>query len=347
MALKSDDNKTNIGKSNPPRLSLAAFLELVKNNKITKFEPTLKPKVGFSYVGLESKNLEGQLETLASLEKEGVVSQKGSTVALKCPDCSSYHLCMRLACQSCGSGNLIKGNVIEHIPCGNNDFDEKYLDDSGRLVCKKCGKRLNALGVDYSRPGHFYRCNSCKSLLPVAREYFSCLGCGSESNQEDLAILTLPVYSVELDMLDRFATGMEGMVEVLSNELDKRGIRNIHPASIPGASGVSQTFSIVIYSGLNLPLIVGDTVDQYPTHETAILSIFAKSIDAGIRHHILLTHEDLEPKSKALASAYGIRVININPLDMQTSAWESADNVSEMYEKLSSTQSQKLSVEGH
>ncbi|HZT35002.1 MAG TPA: hypothetical protein VFA15_03710, partial [Nitrososphaera sp.] len=110
--------------------SLAGLLEMIKATKITKFEPSFRAKLGFVYAGFDGKNLESQMELLAMLEKEGLLVRKSSVASLKCPDCSSYLLCLRLSCQSCGSGDVLKGQVIEHISCGNIDFDEKFLNDS-------------------------------------------------------------------------------------------------------------------------------------------------------------------------------------------------------------------------
>lgn len=328
--------------------SLAELLEYIKANKVAKLEPSFRPKLGFTYPGLESMRFEQQLENLESLEKEGLVAKKGFVVALGCPHCSSYVLTLKLACQSCSSGNIVKGNVIEHITCGNTDFEEKFLDSSGRLVCKKCNKRLNALGVDYSRPGFFYRCQSCKGLLPTATEQFACFGCGNESNKETLQTISIPIFVVERNVFNKFADGIKAATEVLSEELARRGIRVTYPASIAGASGIMQQFSIAIYNehDNNNPVLVGEMADQYPTHETAILSVFAKSIDVDVHWQLLITHEDLDDKANVLAKAYGILVIKVDPLDIAASAWEGADRIFEHYKRITRTPGHKFVAEG-
>lgn len=328
--------------------SLSDLIDFIKANKIGKFEPAFRPKAGFTYPGLEAMSFEQQLESLESLEKEGVMIKKGFVVTMSCRHCSSYAMSLKLACQSCSSGNIVKGSVIEHISCGNSDFESKFQDESGRLVCKKCNKRLNALGVDYSKPGFFYRCQSCKSLLPSAIELFACFGCGSESHKENLDTLQLPVFAVEQKVFNKFAEGIKAAIDVLSDELARRGIRVSHPVSLPGSSGIMQQFSLAIYNEFDnsSPILVGDMADQYPSHETAILSVFAKSIDVAVRSQILITHDELEDRTNVLAKAYGMLVIKIDPLDAAASAWEGADRIFEQYKRISRNANQRFVAEG-
>jgi len=329
-----EDSETEVGTITDYISSLVAML---REKQITRLEPVFRPKSGFIYTGFENRSFDNQLKDLASLEREGLVVTVNSLTALRCPDCNSYALSCKLACQACGSGNLQKGSVIEHIPCGNVDFDEKYQSDSIKLVCKKCNRRLNAIGVDYSRPGYFYRCMSCKTLLPSVSELYLCLGCGRQSHHAELTILRLPIYVVNPDKLSGFSGGSQGFVNELVKSLASAGIKVQTDTSLKGASQVLQKFSAVIYGTNDIPVLLCDRADQSSSPETAILALFAKSIDVGIKEMALLSSGELEGKPASLAAAYGIKIIAINIKDPKSSVTEAMDEIRQIFNKQKSS----------
>jgi hypothetical protein len=310
---------------------------MIREKDIVRFEPSFKPKQGFVYNGFENRSLENQLEDLGSLEKDGLVSSINSLSVLRCPDCTSYAWSCKLLCQACGSGNLHKGSVIEHIPCGNVDFDENYQSNVGKLLCRKCNKRLNAIGVDYSRPGYFYRCMSCKALLPGASEQYVCLGCGRQSKHNELTMLRLPICVVNMAKVADFAIGSEGLTRELSLALSVKGIDVLAPASLKGTSQIAQKFALVVYDKDRVPILICDKADEYQSAETTILSLFAKSIDVGVKRLALLSSGELEEKAMTLASAYGIKVILIDPMNSRSSVSAATDQVLQIVENQNSS----------
>ncbi|MEO9320248.1 MAG: hypothetical protein ABI361_06210 [Nitrososphaera sp.] len=301
---------TVLPESSPQARSLDLIIQHIKRQGIRKLQPVLQPRYGYSYPDLGIASFESQREVLEHLKHFGVASQEGSVIALKCPDCLSYALSFKLRCQSCKSGDLDKGSVIEHIPCGNTDFDERYLDDSGRFVCRKCNKRLNSLGVDYARPGAFYRCLTCKALLPTATKVYACLGCGKESLEDRLAVLRLPIYSINAEMIDKYAQTSIDIFQSLPSALADKGLKAVCPCPVVGECGIPQKFSIVIYGSgdQTRPLAAGDFIDQTDSDETRILSLFAKCMDTKIRRMMIISSKGLSNNASKLASAYGFKV---------------------------------------
>lgn len=294
--------------------SLPSLIDLIRHNNVRVFRPVLQQKFGYTYPDLGVEALEGQLQMLELLERNGLAVAEDAVLALKCPDCSSYALSFKLSCHSCKSGNLAKGSVVEHLTCGNTDFDERYIDEYGHFVCRKCNKRLNALGVDYSRPGVFYRCQSCNSLLPSAEKAFACLGCGKEFPEDSLVMLLLPVYAVKLQAMDKFARANHDIMQVLAGELREKQLKAVCPCPVLGALGVPQKFGIVIYANDNesVPLAAGDFSDQYESDETTILYVFAKSMDTGIKHKMIIASRQMDLTAEKLAAAYGIRLFRLD-----------------------------------
>ena len=334
--INNSDGGVKAGSEPKPLLSdiIASLIVLIRSKKIEKFEPTFKPQLGLVYNDLESGTLEHQLELLSALEKEGIVVPRESISILKCSDCSSSFQCIGLSCQACGSSSIASGEVIEHIVCGNIDFHEKYLSEFGRLICRKCNKRLTAIGVDYSRPGLYYRCMSCKTLLPSAGESYSCLGCGRQSQRDELVMLSLPLYDVNHAQIAKHASGTGSYSRLLADALASIGIRAQTSAYIAGASKIQQKFAIVVYDSRSAggrPIIIGDTTDMYSSSETAILSLFAKSIDVGVKQLVLFSAGTLEEKSRALASAYGISIVQVLAENPGLSLPEGIRKFSEIY----------------
>ena len=326
--------------------SLSTLVAALKERKVARLEPTFHPKIGFTYAELENTGFESQMEDLALLERTGLISSMNSITTLRCPDCKSYALSCKLACQACASSDMVKGSVIEHISCGNVDFEEKYHSDSGKLVCKKCSKRLNAIGVDYSRPGYFYKCMSCNVLLPTVSEQYFCMGCGRKSERKELAILRMPIYVVDLEKLSEFSAGSDDFVNALTKDLELAGVRVIQDSTLKGASQVSQEFSLIVCNSDGVPLFVCDRADKYQSAETAILSIFAKGIDVRIKQLGILTEERLEEKAASLASAYGITIMTINQEDLKSSVSSAVDAVVTIVKKQKSVTGIPVKIAG-
>ncbi|MEM0253817.1 MAG: ATPase domain-containing protein [Candidatus Bathyarchaeia archaeon] len=115
------------------------------------------------------------MSILRLLEKEGLLEGQPYCTAVICPYCNSYSSYFFLECPECKSTIIEKGEAIEHFKCGHVDFRNKF-EKGDKMVCPKCGKELNKIGVDYRKAGTWYRCHQ-GHMFAVPLIYFSCIKC--------------------------------------------------------------------------------------------------------------------------------------------------------------------------
>jgi TackOD1 domain-containing protein len=307
-----------------------SILSQLSEKGIRTLEPRFEHDIGFRYADLEGLDLREQLDILHQFEKEGLVTSELSDTILRCPECESTRFSLQLSCTVCKSSNVTRGAVIEHLLCGNIDFDGKYgKDETNVLVCPKCGKRLKAIGVDYARPGIFYRCLDCKALLPQTENAHTCLKCTKTWNEADLKELHLMKYAVDLEKASQQFVNERLLPLVAELLSSKEGIRAESPGKIKGLSKVEHTFDLLVSNHENgEPILAADLLrddkDSNRMDNVRILAFYAKCLDANystsnVVEKILVTHSELEKEAKELAAAYGITVIQTTSPDDLTS----------------------------
>jgi len=135
------------------------------------------------------------LLTLDELVKAGFADAKPLHSAVACPFCGSLKPSLLLQCPQCGSGQLSKGEALEHMKCGGVDFRFNFQRDNGELICPKCGKRLRQLGVDYRKVSSLYKCSNGHFFsLPVFS--FKCLECGKAFDIDGACLKTIHQYKL-------------------------------------------------------------------------------------------------------------------------------------------------------
>jgi hypothetical protein len=247
------------------------ILAKINSKEVTRIEPVLQPKIGLVFKWFENHPFEESKQVLDLLEREGILSREPFSSTLQCRFCRSYRLTTGFVCTICRSSNVTRGRVIEHLACGNIDLDDKYIISDGSLVCGKCRKRLNAIGVDYSRPGFFYKCAECHATLPSAENQYVCAECGNLSFMDDLQVQQLFAYTVvdreKLPALMKETVFLlDSVVETLSNIR----IRSVSLAEVTGLSKKRHTFELVIYDDESEPMLAVDTLQAEDANEAKL-----------------------------------------------------------------------------
>jgi len=312
---------------NPTIASLALdattrnLLLRMKDQKLSTLEPIFEQGNGFSYPELDGHDLHKHLTILRKLEKEGFLTSEFLESVLQCPSCSATQFSVQFCCTVCNSANVTKGSVIEHLACGNIDLDTKYAQQEGNvLVCGKCGKRLKAIGVDYAKPGVFYKCLNCKALLPQAQDLFTCYSCCKSWNEGQLKELHLMKYNVDLEKLSKYFVEYDLLPLVAEQLYKKHGLKAESPGKVKGLSKIEHTFDLLVSHYENgEPMLVADLFVDGMDGDTAqggmrILAFYAKCLDSNfatssIIKKILVTQSELGDDARELAAAYGVRTV--------------------------------------
>jgi hypothetical protein len=313
--------------------SIRSILLQIKDRGISTIEPVFERNQGFGYPVLEEYDFIKQLSILDQMEREGFfLTAELFDSVLQCPNCSSTEFSLRLSCTVCKSTNVTRGSVIEHLSCGNIDFDDKFLDEmdingNSQLACGKCGKRLKAIGVDYARPGVFYRCLSCKALLPEIENNYTCFRCAALWKKDQLKELRLMKYTVDLEKVSNYFVKHNFLPIVAEALRSRHGIVAQAPGKVKGLSKIEHSFDLLISDQTTGdPVLVADLVlnndanysNSHQPDGMHVLAFYAKCLDTSfssknIIKKILVVPSGLPDDAAGLASAYSI--LAVEPTD--------------------------------
>ena len=304
---------------------MSKILRHILEGKISKISPDLDNATNgrkLGYKELNGSDAEEQAELVSFLKEKGIATEELSGTAVQCSYCNYFKFRCSHVCTFCKSTNIVKGQVIRHFTCNNVDFDYKFLTTNAKLRCEKCSTDLKAIGVDYSKQSNFFKCTNCNSLGPSFDLEYTCEGCGKISSEDELEILPLLSYNIDLTKLAIFAQETDYLVAVVE-ELRGIGINAISGAQTRGRSGVTHHFDIMVYSrnmppgnvGLQTegnPVIVADIIHprirEHNHLRASFMASIAKFVDVQAKNKLLIAVTSLNDDEKILASTYGITV---------------------------------------
>lgn len=165
-------------------------MEIVKGSPFGYIHPIL-------YVMLQSLNISAK-EFLAARSKfQGEYSfldpEEIVCITHVCPECYDKGMIYQEQCPKCGTVDISEHNMIHHFRCANISPEQTYMKD-GKLVCPKCMRELNHIGVDYDRPTTSYSCNKCGINFSEATMICECETCLKKSPIESL--VPVQMYNV-------------------------------------------------------------------------------------------------------------------------------------------------------
>jgi hypothetical protein len=279
---------------------------------------------GFSYPEAENILESTTSEAVATLEfmaNEELLERNLQENILFCPKCQSPNLKPGIGCPNCGSANIAKGRIIEHLVCRNNSLEVDY-GNSGKYVCPKCEQELKFLGKDYQSLGISYKCRECGVISKEATLIMQCLQCSDLFPQSEAKEIVL--YSYHLNERKKRQLHFEFSEKPRFAEfLRNRGYDVIESAQVNGTtkSGASHTLDIMAQRNdglITYTLGVGILIDSQ-AHEVRLADVFAfdnKVYDLGIHDKVLLVVPRLSPEAGRFARQQRIKVIEENDIEL-------------------------------
>ncbi|MEN3006758.1 MAG: hypothetical protein ABC505_03465 [Candidatus Methanosuratincola petrocarbonis] len=289
-----------------------AILKALKEGKICEFRPEVAFSKGVYYP--EACRIAGvspsdSAEFMGRLYRAGVLETKRSENLFVCPSCGSHKFLAQMRCRSCGSMDIARTNMIEHLKCGYIDSEDAFRK-SRDLVCPKCGKTLTAIGVDFRRHGPLYRCSSCGKFDQNPEKRFQCSE-GHFSSEEEMEIRLIPTYHVAegaQQIIERELINIQGLVD----ELRSQGIHAEAPAKLIGQSGVEHVFDLAAFRngpGSAPYLTVSIFVSDRSLEAISVLTVMAKVIDIRPEFALLAAVPGIDESGRALARSYRIELV--------------------------------------
>ena len=192
------------------------LLQAIKDEKITEFKPSISYEKGIFYPEIEKIIPDPSVyyRVFEILEKYGILKREFYDSALACPSCDSHRVSIKFRCTSCRSTDIDKGAAIEHLRCGHIDKYEGF-DKGEKMICPKCSRELKALGVDYRKPGIFFKCGTCGNIMPIPVHEYICGSCGESFTEDQLDIkkfFTFVVETKDKTLVDAWVTNFDELL---------------------------------------------------------------------------------------------------------------------------------------
>ncbi len=231
---------------------LRQLLQLGDKAEIT---PAYDPQEGFVYrmTNLDQKDAGANklsIEFLGNLSALNLLEKKFFDTASGCPYCESTIMTMHTRCPRCKSHDILKTSLTEHIPCGNIDPKENYIENR----CPKCGELL--VNGKFRNMGRWYVCKACSERFENPEFDLVCHHCSKNFTLKDVQVLELPKFSLNLARKKEIRQNVASLEEirVLLAEL---GFKIEIPGLVTGQkSGMQHRFSLIARKEVNRQPIV-------------------------------------------------------------------------------------------
>jgi len=290
------------------------LLKMFADGSLRELLPEIHPALGVQYPKMDevTGNVQKTKDLLVQLVRAGILRAKFYEKTMICPRCGSKNVTFRYYCAYCGSHEIEKRELYEHIECGTIDGDDRFMKN-GKIACPRCGKPLDKLGVDYRQVGTWFGCRGCGKRLDAPEGKHYCRQCSLRFGVKESAMDD--VYSYVLDKVAETEFARETLfLGELKKILQEAGYEAEAPAVIWGVSGASHNFDLVGFKtqpdGSRKTVVTLDmAICARALAPENVISIFAKTLDVSPTKPILIAVPALSDTAKKLADLYKLEVI--------------------------------------
>lgn len=298
------------------------LVEALVSGKLTDITPVIdfNYKLGFAYPAVDSLLDTADQETLDildSLAANGILIKEPYEKFYVDPE-NMFQLVPTERCPHCDSGEIVRGQLVEHFSCGYVGLDRDFKQDS-RYVCPKCRKDLRLIGTDYRNVGMHYRCQDCNEVFTSPVVKWRNLKTRKVWNAEELREVEVHSY--------RFSPDKRGWLEFqlkpktqLVDFLRSRGYEVQELAQMTGRSGAVHTVDVLairndILTKINLGigLLVANTGESEVGLE-ALFKYDTRTYDIGINYKVVIAIPRLGPEAMNFANRQQIRAFEAKTL---------------------------------
>jgi len=282
------------------------------SGEIGKMEPVYDQKFGYRYPIVEKivGDAPSANKFLTQLFEAGVLKRELFDKFVGCLHCGSANVSVHYCCPYCKSFRIGKSSLIEHVPCGYIDAEERFRE-KGKLVCPRCHKPLTKLDVDYIKAGAWCVCSECgKSFdIPVVSHF--CRDCHRDFTFDEAVYKDVYSYSLSEDVMQEAALSWT-LVAPIREFLESSGFKVESPGFLKGRSGTSHMFDVTASRGgkdrnitvIDLAASAGDVVT-----EQIVIAMFAKVYDSAPDRACLVAIPKMSKDGRRLAELYKIKLI--------------------------------------
>jgi len=277
-------------------------------------------ELGFLYPLVEQTAKVKGKEAVAiveSLTDRGILRKSYFDRLLHCPRCQSINLRPSTHCPKCGSGDIARGRILEHLACQYVGVEEEFTA-KGKYVCPRCKLELRTVGADYLSRGVLRKCRDCSEVFTTPLVKWRCLKCSSLSSEEE--IIEVNIYAYTLDEGKRNWLEFEIQPKVRFVEfLIHHGYKVTENARVKGRSGAEHRIDMLASRDdgvLTHNIAIGIEIAREQIGLDRIMDFDVKAFDSGFHDKVLIIIPQLGEEAQKFASYHGIKVLEPKDLDM-------------------------------
>jgi len=276
-------------------------------------------ELGFTYPTVEHTLKAGSRElvpVLESLAGKGILKREFFERLLRCPRCRSINLRPSIHCPKCGSGNIVRGRVLEHLACKYVGIEDEFAT-KGKYVCPKCRLELRSAGSDYQSMGLLRKCRACSEVFSMPLIKWRCLKCSSLVDEDEVSEVN--VFAYTLDEAKR--SWLEFELEPKSQFMEflrQHGYEVTRNAKVKGKSGGEHSIDILATRDDGIvthEIAIGVEVVGSRIGLDRIFDFDSKAYDSGFHDKMLIVIPQLAEAAEKFASQQRIKVLQVRDLE--------------------------------
>jgi uncharacterized Zn finger protein len=307
-----------LGKDEPAARVVAGMLA----SKIVDIKPQLDftTELGFVYpVVQQTAGVTGKeaVAVLESLTERGILRRSFSDRLLQCPRCHSINLRPSIHCPKCGSGDIVRGRIFEHLACGFVGVEEEFAS-KGKYICPKCKLELRTLGVDYQSRGVLRKCRDCGEIFTAPLLKWRCLKCSGLISEDEVQEVNIYAYTLEESKKNWLEFELQPKARFVEF-LKRHGYKVTENARVKGRSGAEHEIDMLATRDdgvVTHNVAIGLEIARERIGLDRIMDFDVKAFDTGVHDKVLIVIPALGEEAAKFASYQGIRVLE--PKDLET-----------------------------
>jgi transcription elongation factor Elf1 len=308
MSQQQKLQRAEIYKDHLVQVLLSNFL----SGEITKLEPVYNTDGGYRYPSVEK--IVGDPvavdDFLRQLADAGILERELYDRTIHCPNCSSARISIHYDCPYCKSFNVEKSALIEHVPCGYIDTEEKFRTGE-KLFCPRCKKELTKADLDYKKAGIWCVCHNCGKSFDIPVPSHFCRECHFTFTFEDATYKDIYAYTLSKEAGKEASLGWT-MANPIRQFLESCGYEVETPGFLKGKSGASHVFDVTAFrrEGEKEILVIDvATASEDEVTEQPVIALFAKIYDVSPNQACLVAIPEINANGKRMAKLYNITLI--------------------------------------
>ncbi len=295
-------------------------VELLAGN-IIEIKPQLDftTEAGFFYpvveqiLGIKGKEV---VPILESLVDKGILNREFFDRLLRCPQCQSVNLRPTTHCPKCGSGDIARGRVLEHLICKFVGLEDEFVS-KGRYICPKCKQELRTIGSDYQSLGLLRKCHDCDEIFNIPLIKWRCLECTALTAEDKTAEVNIYSYGFNEEKRSRLEFELKSKLQLIEF-LKQRGYEVSENAAVKGRSGAKHNIDILATRDdgiLDYSIAIGVKIAGEKVELQEIFAFDDKAYDIGIHDKVLVVVPGLGKEAQNFASQQRIKVLEVRDLE--------------------------------